>query len=126
MLSLILLSLAQYTSQHEALMEAIIMVESSGNPEAVGDNGNAIGCMQIWKPYHYDSGVPGKYENCFDVEYSKRVFDGYMKRYAKEAWTNPKKFDPEKVARIHNGGPRGYRKKATEKYWVKVKRELKK
>jgi len=49
------------------------------------------------------------------------VFDAYMRRYARSAWTNPLKFDAEKVARIHNGGPRGYKKKATEKYWKKVK-----
>jgi len=53
-----------------------------------------------------------------------RVFDAYMKRYAREAWTDPSKFDAEKVARIHNGGPKGYKKKATEKYWKKVLTEL--
>jgi hypothetical protein len=32
--------------------------------------------------------------------------------------------DVERVARIHNGGPRGHRKKATAKYWRKVRGHL--
>ena len=32
--------------------------------------------------------------------------------------------DVEKIARIHNGGPRGHKKKATDKYWEKVSRRL--
>ena len=30
----------------------------------------------------------------------------------------------EDIARIHNGGLNGFKKQATEKYWVKVKAEL--
>jgi len=30
----------------------------------------------------------------------------------------------EMLARIHNGGPRGYLKPATLKYWLKVQRLL--
>ena len=44
MLSLTLTLLLQLTTQQQELVDAIIMVESSGNDEAVGDNGNAIGC----------------------------------------------------------------------------------
>ena len=32
----------------------------------------------------------------------------------------------EVLARIHNGGPNGWRKPSTLKYWAKVKRELEK
>ncbi len=32
----------------------------------------------------------------------------------------------EVLARIHNGGPRGYAKKATDPYWAKVNKELSK
>jgi len=37
-----------------ALVLAVIAVETAGtwNPEAVGDNGNSIGLMQIYKRYH--------------------------------------------------------------------------
>jgi hypothetical protein len=118
----------QYTAHQEALLDALIQVESAGDDDAVGDNGNAIGCLQIWKVYWIDatefSGIKGKYTDCYDREYAKQIVDAYMKRYAKEAWTDPKKFDAEKCARIHNGGPKGYKKKATIKYWNKVKKEL--
>lgn len=116
-------------AEQRKLVNAIIQVESGGDDDAVGDNGNAIGCLQIWKVYWQDaverSKLGGKYEDCYDRNYAIKVFDAYMTRYAKEKWTDPKKFDAEHVARIHNGGPKGYKKKATIKYWNKVKKELK-
>ena len=125
MLSLLILALPQtLTPQQTELVNALIQVESNGQDDAVGDNGSAIGCLQIWKIYWLDaterSNIGGEYLDCFTRHYSIKIFDAYMKRYAREAWTNPKKFDAEKVARIHNGGPKGYRKTATEKYWKKV------
>ena len=125
MLSLLLLAFPQLTPQQTELVHAIILVESNGKDDAVGDNGNAIGCLQIWEIYWIDaterSNIGGKYLDCYTRAYAVRIFDAYMKRYAREAWTNPAKFDAEKVARIHNGGPKGYTKKATEKYWKKVR-----
>jgi len=118
-----------YTPQQEKLLTALIQVESSGCDDAVGDNGKAIGCLQVWKPYWQDaterSGIGGTYKDCFRRAYAKRIVDAYMKRYAREAWTNPKKFNAEKCARMHNGGPKGHTKKATEKYWKKVVKLLK-
>jgi len=120
--------MAQYTPQQDTLLDALIEVESNGKDDAVGDNGNAIGCLQIWKIYWTDaverSGIGGSYKDCYDRAYAKSIVDAYMTRYAKEAWTNPKKFNAEKCARIHNGGPKGYRKQATEKYWKKVQKVL--
>jgi len=117
-----------YTPQQEALLDALIQVESSGRDDAVGDGGKAIGCLQIWQPYWYDaterSGIGGSYKDCYKRAYAKRIVDAYMKRYAKEAWTDPKRFNAEKCARIHNGGPKGYTKKATKKYWNKVDKLL--
>ena len=119
---------AQYTPQQEALLSALIQVESSGRDDAVGDGGKAIGCLQIWEPYWKDaverSGIKGVYKDCYTRKYSKRITDAYMKRYAREKWTDPKKFDAEHCARIHNGGPKGYKKTATLKYWAKVKKQL--
>jgi len=115
---------AQFTQKQERLLNAIIQVESNGRDDAVGDNGNAIGCLQIWKVYWIDatefSGIGGEYQDCFKREYAKGIFDAYMKRYAREAWTDPALFNPEKVARIHNGGPRGHEKKATQDCWRRV------
>ena len=110
------------------VLQAIRIVESNNTPSAVGDGGNAIGVYQIWESYWKDatefSNLGGKYRDCFTRNYSIKVFDAYMKRYAREAWTDPAKFDAEKVARIHNGGPKGYKKTATEKYWKKCLTEL--
>ena len=33
----------------DSLINAIIKVESNDNVNAIGDNGKAVGCMQIWK-----------------------------------------------------------------------------
>jgi soluble lytic murein transglycosylase-like protein len=125
---ILLTLILQLTAQQQNLVDAIIIVESNGNDEAVGDNGNAIGCLQIWEIYHTDaverSNIGGSYKDCYNREYAIKVFDAYMRRYAREAWTDPKQFNAEKVARIHNGGPRGYRKTATLKYWAKVERLL--
>ena len=124
-LALTMLAVPQFNDQQTELINAIIQVESNGNDKAIGDGGKAIGCLQVWKIYWLDaterSNIGGKYSDCFTRNYSIKVFDSYMKRYAREAWTNPAKFDAEKVARIHNGGPKGYKKTATEKYWKKVK-----
>ena len=123
-LALTMLACPQLNAQQNELVHALIQVESNGNDKAIGDNGKAIGCLQIWKIYWFDacerSNIGGVYRDCFTRTYSIKVFDAYMKRYAREAWTDPAKFDAEKVARIHNGGPKGYKKKSTEKYWRKV------
>ena len=125
-LALLMLAVPQLdlTPQQTKLIDALIQVESNGNNDAVGDNGNAIGCLQIWKIYHTDaterSNIGGKYLDCYKRDYAILVFDAYMRRYARSAWTDPLKFDAEKVARIHNGGPKGYKKKATKIYWEKV------
>ena len=129
LLSTLILALPQtLTPQQTQLVQALIQVESSGQDDAIGDKGKAIGCLQIWEIYWRDacerSNIGGKYYDCFTRDYSIKVFDAYMKRYAREAWTNPKKFDAEKVARIHNGGPKGYKKTATIKYWKKVQKVL--
>ena len=114
--------------------EAIKQVESSGNENAVGDGGRSIGPLQIQKAYYSDalernpSLQSGKYagytyENCKgpgSYQYSKEVAESYMNRYATERRLgHPPTF--EDMARIHNGGPNGYKIKATEGYWEKVK-----
>jgi len=117
-----------YTAQQTALLDALILVESGGKDDAIGDNGKAIGCLQIWKCYWQDaterSGIGGSYVDCMDRDYAKSIVDAYMKRYAKAAWTDPNLFNAETCARIHNGGPKGYLKESTKKYWKKVQKVL--
>ena len=104
---------------------AIAQVESNHNDDAVGDNGRAIGRYQVWRVYWIDatefSGIGGRYEDVKDKDYAERIIEAYMKRYAPEAWAEK---DWQTLARIHNGGPRGHKKRATEKYWEKVKKVL--
>ncbi len=112
-------------SDHRDLLDAICKVESNCQEDAVGDGGNAIGPYQIWKVYwkdalEFDPSIGGCYEDCLNKEYAERVVLSYWKRYATERRLGRPVTDEDR-ARIHNGGPRGYNKKSTEKYWKKVK-----
>ena len=117
--------------RREALLDALIEVESGGKDDAVGDGGKAIGCLQIWKPYWIDaterSSIGGVYKDCFDRAYARSIASAYFDRYAKKAWTSLSDFDAETCARIHNAGPRAMSKKRkplTDAYWAKVQKEL--
>jgi hypothetical protein len=108
----------------DRLLDAIAKVESNHNPNAVGDDGKAIGVFQIHRVYwqdavHHDPSIGGCYEDCRDPEYARRIVIAYMDRYA------PANASDETLARIHNGGPRGHKKAATTKYWNKVKKAMK-
>lgn len=105
-----------------SLINAIHQVETGGRLGAIkGDNGRALGPLQIHRAYWIDSGVEGKYEDCASLDYSIKVLRAYMRRYASAAI---KANDLETIARIHNGGPRGYKKAATLGYWQKVRKAM--
>ena len=111
------------------VLEAICQVESNCDSNAIGDAGDAIGPFQIHQAYWYDavefSSDPylttGEYHDCFNYEYAYLIVLEYMNRYASDA-LDP--VDAEKIARIHNGGPKGHKKQSTQKYWQKVKSVL--
>jgi hypothetical protein len=95
------------------------IVETSGRTgPIVGDQGRALGPLQIHRGYHADSRVAGDYSRVSDLNYSKRVATAYLQRYAPEAWAAG---DVETLARVHNGGPRGHLKTATKSYGARVK-----
>ena len=116
----------------KASLQAIRTVETGGMPNggigALGDGGKAYGPYQIWKPYWIDSGVKGSHAQCLNSKaYSEKVMQGYMLRYAPREFGRlvagtGKVSDLEKVARIHNGGPKGYKRNSTLKYWAKIKK----
>lgn len=116
---------ANYTYKVDSkLLHAIHMVESSGRMEVhpKEDNGSiARGPFRIHKLYWEDSRIEGSWEDCDKYDYSVKVINAYMNRYAKQALIDK---DFEKIARIHNGGPIGYAKESTKIYWEKVKRYL--
>ena len=118
--ALILLALCAtcHAAPPDSFWRALHIVETSGRTgPIVGDQGRALGPLQIHRAYHADSRVAGDYSRVADLDYSKRVATAYLKRYAPEAWA---KGDVETLARVHNGGPRGHLKPATKSYGVRV------
>jgi soluble lytic murein transglycosylase-like protein len=104
-------------------VHAIGWVESKNNPNSVGDGGRAIGEFQIWKVYwmdaiQYSPKIGGEYKDCYNPDYALKIMTAYLNRYAKDAIKNN---NFETLARVHNGGPMGYKKSATKVYWLKVK-----
>lgn len=99
---------------------ALHIVETSGRRGAIiGDNGQALGPLQIHRDYFLDARIGGSYSRCADLEFSKRVVSAYLRRYAPGAW---KRGDVEALARVHNGGPHGAAKWQTIRYAQKVSR----
>ena len=123
-------------------LDAIRQVETGSSPRegvgALGDGGKALGPYQIWVPYHTDAAERyepmdywplNNYQKCSGKEYSEKVIDSYMNRYAEMPWhrlmTGQATLkDVETVARIHNGGPKGAKKESTLRYWRLVKRSI--
>ena len=112
------------SGDHERLVNAIHMVESSGRTGPIlGDGGAALGPLQIHRACWQDANIGGSYSECAGLAYSKRVFTAYMARYATSRRLGRPVTDEDR-ARIWNGGPNGYKKRATIKYWNKVKGQL--
>ena len=116
------LAVAAHAAPPASFFKALHQVETGGRFGAiVGDNGAALGPLQIHRAYWQDSRIGGTYEQCADLEFSKRVVTAYLKRYAPAAWAAG---DVETLARVHNGGPRGHLKPATLCYSRKVISQL--
>lgn len=116
------LALTAQAAPPDSFFRALHLVETGGRTGPIlGDDGRALGPLQIHRAYHADSRVAGDYSRCADLDYSKRVVSAYLQRYAPAAWANG---DVTTLARIHNGGPRGASasKPATVRYGAKVKR----
>ena len=122
--SILLYGFSGKNYSNKELVKAIHKVESGGRTDGkiIGDNGRAIGPLQIhysnWKDAtDFDKSIRGKYSDCHKLEYSKLIFDAYLRRYGKGK-------SAEDRARIWNGGPKGAEKSATKNYWKKVKENL--
>lgn len=124
---LLLLALASLATANaappESFWRALHHVETSGRLGPIkGDNGAALGPLQIHRAYWQDSGVLGTYSQCADLAYSRRVVTAYLRRYARNAWDRG---DAMSLARVHNGGPMGHKKRATLAYARKVVNAMK-
>lgn len=109
------------------VMDAIIQVESKGNPKAHNKNGDCAGILQI---------TPGLVKQCniwlkakkskkrytlsdrYNVKKSKEMFVMIQKHYNKSN-------NVEKAIRVWNGGP-GYTLEGTNGYYRKVMKYYKK
>ena len=109
------------------LLPLLAEVESNFDPNAIGDGGKAIGMYQIHEDYWMDGtdwiDVNWEYhiEYVKNPTYSTVVVIGYLDRYGRNY--EKKTGQPatmEVLARIHNGGPRGYEKESTKEYWRKI------
>ena len=105
------------------LISALIIVESSGNDLAIGDNGRALGPLQIHRGVVQDvnriTGSNYQWQQMTNRVQARAVCEAYLQHYGKGCTT-------EQLARKWNGGgPAGDRKSATEAYWAKVKKHLK-
>lgn len=101
-----------------------MLIESSLNPTLIGDNGGAIGVLQMHKAYVQDAAEYAKkdwvHEDCLEPEIAVPIFRAYMARYATKERLG-RKPTLQDIARIHNGGPNGYKKESTLRYWRAVK-----
>jgi len=97
---------------------AMAMVESGGDPDAVGDGGLAVGILQIQPVMVAEvNRIVGERRytlaDRWDVRKSVEMFCVYSLHH----WPDG---TPEQWARGWNGGPAGPRKAATLAYWRRV------
>ena len=112
-----------------AFIAALIAVESGGNDLAIGDNGQAVGCLQIHPAVVQDVNEVLTSGGCLSTfrlddrlrrDASVLILHFYLKRYATKDRLG-REPSLEDLARIWNGGPDGYKKDATKPYWAKVR-----
>ena len=122
------------TPTFEALLDAIEYVESGGDWEAIGPN-DEVGNFQLTKIYvddvnriqrishndKYSVYHPWKYYHRKNPACSRWMVRTYIKYYSGKIG---KEATFEDMARIHNGGPDGWKKESTKVYWEKVKRAI--
>lgn len=105
------------------LVQALIMVESSGSDSAYNVSEDAVGCLQI-RPIMVR-----------EVNRILRKQGDTLRFEMKDRWSRDKSLEmfhiwreyhhpnstDEVIARNWNGGPRGYEKESTIHYWRKVR-----
>lgn len=116
----------------EDFFVALAHVESGGDDTAVGDGGASLGRYQIGLAYWRDAwglddepvtdAMRERYRReVTDPGTARRTMLAYWRRYCPAALEAG---DWATLARVHNGGPRGATKQATEAYAAKVAAKL--
>jgi hypothetical protein len=123
---LLLTATASSAQVSDRLLNAIEQVESHGNAAAIGDQGRALGSMQIWQAVVTDANriahTSYSHADAFDRAKARAIASIYLNHYGRRIGHAPTDQD---YARIWNGGPSGHKKTATLGYWAKIKKELK-
>ena len=105
-----------------------MLVESGGDVDAIGDGGDAVGCLQIHMCVIVDVnrvyGTNFTSQDRYDKFKSFTIAELYLTHYAsvKRLGHEP---TLEEYARMWNGGPNGHKKDSTIKYWQKVQKTIK-
>lgn len=112
----------------EILISALIAVESGGNIKAIGDNGNAVGILQIHKEVIIDCNrIVGKkifkYDDRFFKARSINIANTYLEHYCSEARLGHKPLYKDYALCWHYG-PMGPWMRDKDGYWDKVLAEL--
>ena len=110
------------------LLDAMEHVESGCFTSAIGKN-SEVGILQISKICIDDVNriytLDFKYNDRYDRKKSRLIAILYLKYYGKVYTKATGKVPTDEVlARIWNGGPTGYLKKSTVKYWKAVKNRM--
>lgn len=107
----------------DVLVSAIAEVESGNNARAMGDQNRAAGCLQIYRCALLD--VNSRFgttyswpSDCLNPITARQIAKLYL------IICGLGKMSLEKTVRNYNGGSKGYKKKSTEHYWLKVKKIL--
>jgi len=116
------------TLNKDLLLEAMILVESSGNDSCIGDRNlgrPSVGCLQI-RPI-----MVREVNRILRKQKIKKKYtlnDRYSRKKSIEMFYIWRDYhhsedSDEVIARCWNGGPKGWKKKSTKYYWVKVVKE---
>ena len=115
----------------DKLLLALKMAESGCKSDAIGDNGKAVGILQLHKVYVDDANrIVGynrySYSDRYDVrkseEMTRIVLTHYGKHYERKTG---KRCTDEMLARIHNRGYSQWNDRLGERYWKRVQKFLK-
>jgi len=116
------------TIKKDLLLEAMIIVESNGNDSCIGDRNlgrPSVGCLQI-RPI-----MVREVNRILRKQKIKKKYtlnDRYSRKKSIEMFYIWRDYhhsedSDEVIARCWNGGPKGWKKKSTRYYWIKVVKE---
>ncbi|KAK0401326.1 hypothetical protein QR680_015718 [Steinernema hermaphroditum] len=125
---LLIALLAMSSTSAKTCLDCICDVASGCKNAPCNPKTGTCGYFQITLPYYEDCGTPGRngnepVENAWkrcaaDKACSEKCVNAFVAKYSKNC---PNKGACEKMARLHDGGPTGCSKPATNDYWNKVK-----